>query len=348
MFEDITAESIKKNILDTIQTDIDKREGSYTSEMVAPTSNEIWKIYDSMNALLPIAFVDETSGEYIDKRVGEVGITRKPGTKAKVSLTLTGTSGTIVPAGTAFLTAAGLEYETDTDATLTSGTASVNATAADVGEAYNVPAGSIVNQYNSMAGIAAVTNASAATGGTDPETDESLVNRYYAYLQKPATSGNVHHYEQWALEVDGVGAVKVNPLKNGPGTVGVLVVGPEKQPVSADVVTACAAHIEENRPIGASVTVESAAGLTIDISATVSIDASTTLETVKTDISAAVGEYLKSIAFQDYTLIYNHVGYLLLGIKGVSDYSGLTVNGGTSNLTIAANQVPVLGTVTLS
>lgn len=348
MFEDITAESIKQNILNAMQTDIDKREGSYTSDMVAPVATELWKVYTAMNALLPIAFVDETSGEYIDKRAAEVGITRKAGTKAHAKLTLTGTAGTVVPAGTVFLTSDGLEYETDADAVLdSSGTAVVTVNAAEVGETYNVPAGSITNQYNSLAGLSSVTNQAAAVGGTDPETDESLVNRYYAYLQKPATSGNAHHYEQWALEVDGVGAVKVTPLQNGPGTVGVLIAGPEKQPVDSEIVAACAAHIEENRPIGATVTVESAKGLTIDVSATVTIESSTTKETVQAALYEAVDAYLKSIAFENYTVLYNHIAYLLLGIDGVIDYTALTVNGGTANISIADDEVPVLGTVTV-
>ena len=349
MFEEITAESIRQNILDAMKTDIDKREGSYTGDMAAPVATELWKVYTAMNALLPIAFVDATSGQYIDRRAAEVGITRKAGTKARAGLTLTGAEGTVIPAGTMFLTADGLEYATDSAAALDgSGTAAVTATAAEVGEVFNVPAGSIVSQYNSIAGLSAVTNNAAAAGGTDPETDESLVGRYYAYLQKPATSGNVHHYEQWALEVDGVGAVRVTPLAEGPGTVGVLIAGPEKRPVSPEVVAACAAHIEENRPIGAAVAVESAEGLTVDVSASIATESGTTAEAVRAALSKAVAEYLSGLAFSGYPVPYNHIAYLLTGSRGGTDYTALTVNGGTDNISIAEDQVPVLGTVTVS
>lgn len=348
MFEDITPESIRQDILNNIQTGLDKREGSFLSDMVAPISEKIWNTMMAMNSLIPIAFVDETSGEYIDKRAGEVGITRKPGTKSHVELRFTGEAGTVVPKGTIFLTQDGLEYITSTDVTLGESGATAAADAAEEGEAYNVSSGSITNQYNSIAGLSTVTNDAASSGGTDPETDKSLVDRYYAYLQKPATSGNVHHYEQWALEVDGVGAVKVTPLQDGPGTVGVLIVGPQKQPVAADVVDACKAHIEANRPIGASVTVKSAEGLTINVTASITIEASTTKDTVQTAFQKALDDYLKSIAFSNYTLLYNHIAFLLLGIDGVTDYTDLKVNGGTSNITISANQVPVLGAVTVS
>lgn len=347
MFEDITPESIKGEILSEI-TAVDTREGSYINNVVSPTATQLWKAYDSMNAVIPIAFIDETSGEYIDKRCAEHGITRKPGTKAHAVLTLTGTDGTMIPAGTVFLTLDGMEYETTVAVTIASGTAAVTANADEVGEAYNVPPNSITNQYKSISGLSAVTNAAAATGGTDPESDESLVTRYYNYLQKPATSGNVHHYEQWALEVNGVGAVKVTPLANGPGTVGVMIVGADKQPVSGEVVTACAAHIEEVRPIGPEITVESAAALPINVTATVSIDTGTTLETVQAELTDKLETYLKSIAFVKYQVLYNQVAYILLGIESVTDYTELTVNGATANITVAANQVPVIGTVVVS
>ncbi|WP_312695611.1 baseplate J/gp47 family protein [Caproiciproducens sp.] len=348
MFEDITPDSIKENILSEMKVDVDKREGSYTNDMIGPTALELWKVYDSMNASIPIFYIDETSGEYIDKKCAERGITRKAGSAAHVDLTFTGTDGTVIPAGTVFLTRDGLEYQTVKAATIASGAATVTANAAEVGEAYNVPAGSIANQYNSISGLTGITNASAATGGTDQESDKSLVDRYYNYLQKPATSGNTHHYEQWALEVNGVGGVKVTPLANGAGTVGILIVGQDKQPVGNEIVENCVAHIEASRPIGASVTVASASGFAINVEATITVESSTTKEKVRTKFTASLDTYLKGIAFIKYQVLYNQIAFLLLGINGVIDYSALTINSGTSNIAIEPNQVPVLGTVVMN
>lgn len=347
MFEDITPESIKEEILADITT-ADTREGSYTNNLVSPTATQLWKVYDGMNAVVPIVYIDETSGEYIDKKCNERGITRKAGTKAHTELKLTGNDGVAIPSGTIFLTTDGLEYEASSAATILAGTATITVNAVEVGESYNAAAGSIVNQYNNISGLTSVTNVAAATGGTDPETDASLVARYYAYMQKPATSGNVHHYEQWALEVDGVGGVKVNPLANGPGTVGVLIVDSDKQPVASEIVANCAAHIEANRPIGAMVTVASATGLAINVAATVTIESSTTKALVQAAFIEKLDAYLKSIAFQKYTVTYNQIAYILLGIDGLTDYTSLTVNSGNINITVATDQVPVLGTVVIS
>ena len=54
------------------------------------------------------------------------------------------------------------------------------------------------------------------------------------------------------------------------------------------------------------------------------------------------------LAFSASTLRYNQVAYLLLSIPGVSDFTALTINGGTGNVSIGDEQVPVKGTVTLA
>ena len=46
-----------------------------------------------------------------------------------------------------------------------------------------------------------------------------------------------------------------------------------------------------------------------------------------------------------YTMIYNRVAALLLTIPGVVNYTALTVNGKTEDVSIPAGSVPVLGEV---
>lgn len=349
MYESLTVEEIKADIISRLDvSELDTREGSFINDMISAAAYKIWVTFQSLDAVVPIAYVDETSGAYIDKRCSEYGITRKTGTKATATLTITGTDGTVIPAGKVFVTSDGYQFETDEAATIASGTAAVTATAAEVGEDYNVGAGEITLQLKNLSGITAVTNAAAATGGADAETDAALVARLYDFLQNTATSGNAAHYKQWALSVEGVGAAKVTPLADGPGTVGVLIVGNDNGPVDSTIVENCAAYIEANRPIGATVTVESATGLEIDVAATITIDSTTTKAAVQAALSAALDEYLQSIAFDKYTLVYNRIAYMLLDIAGVVDYSVLTINGGTVNIAIAAGEVPVIGTVVIS
>lgn len=348
MFEDRTPENIRSEVLSAMEDRVQTREGSFAAEMAGPVAAEASMVYEAMKAMLPAFYVDEDSGGFIDLAASRYGIFRKEGTQAAASIRLTGRANMTVPAGTVFLTEDGLEFSLDASVTLgTDGTGEGTVTAAAVGDAYNVPEGAITQMVMTLTGLEGWTSGAAA-GGTDPETDRDLVGRLYDYWRKPSTSGNVYDYEKWALEVDGVGAAKILPLWNGPGTVKVLLAGPERRPVEESVVSAALSHIEQLRPIGAAVTVESAGGAPIHVSAALTLDGSVTLAEAKAKFTEKLEEYLQGLAFDSYTVLFNRIAFLLMDVSGVTDYRALTVNGGTSNVTVPADKVPVVGTVSLT
>ena len=220
MFEEKTPENIREQILASMSTELDKREGSYTSDLVSPVAYEIWKLYDKMNELIPIAFVDETSGEYIDKRCAEYGITRKEPQKASGYVKLTcsvDSNDKQVPLNTCFETneekAEDRKRYYSTEAvTIKNGTALVTVEAEKTGAAYNVGTGTITQLQTELTGITvqSIINEKAVAGGTDePESDKDLVERLYKRLRDAGTSGNASHYQQWATEVPGIGDAKV-------------------------------------------------------------------------------------------------------------------------------------------
>ena len=346
MFDDITPESIKADILGELAGPLDTREGSFADDMAGPLALAIYKLYRDMNRIPDIAWVHEDSGLYLDEAAADVGIEpRKAGEKAKAVLQITGLPGARVPVGKLFCTETGLNFAVTREAVLPeSGVLRVPAAAQAVGAGYNVEAGAIVLQYDNDPAITAVCNPEPAEGGTDAENDTVLYRRIVAARQKPSTSGNVYDYERWALEVPGVGAVRVFPLRDGPGTVRVLIVDGEKKPVDAAVIERCAAQIEEKRPIGAAVTVATATECPVSIAADVELDEP--LDTVLPRFRDALVEYLSGIAFSEHEILCNRVGALLIRTPGVRDYANLTINGGTGNVALTDEQVPVPGTVT--
>ena len=58
--------------------------------------------------------------------------------------------------------------------------------------------------------------------------------------------------------------------------------------------------------------------------------------------------YYKPAEDVSYTLIYNRVVAILLNIPGVENFTSLTVNGGTADITIQAGQIPVAGEVSVT
>lgn len=351
-FDSLTPEGIQDMLRAFIEDDLGlyAGEGGLLNIILAPGAYVFWEALQALRAQVSISFVDETSGAYIDKAAAAYGITRKPGTPASVDVTFTGTANAVVPAGTMCVTADGLGFLTDEELTLgEDGNSTVPATSDDVGAVYNVPAQAIVTTQESVAGVSGVTNDAAAAGGTDPETDAALFARLDAYRKTPPTSGNDRHYHQWALEVNGIGAASVIRCWDGPGTVKVIVADMELRPVEEDKVAEVAAYIETQRPVTAEVTVESAEGVGVQVAVTVETDGTVSKSNTEQAFTDRLAEYLGTLAFQTGAeVVYNRVLAIVMGLDGVTDCSGLTVNGGTANVPLDADEVPLLGTVTVN
>lgn len=351
-FDSLTPEGVQDMLRAFIEDELglSTAEGTLLQIILAPGAYVFWEGLQVLRAQVPISFVDETSGSFIDKDAAGYGITRKPGTAASVTLTFTGSAGTTVPAGTLCVTQDGLGFATDEDLTLgEDGSGTVTATADAVGTAYNVLAGAIVSTQQAVSGVTSLTNEAAAAGGTDPETDAALFARLDAYKKTPPTSGNDRHYHQWALEVNGVGAASVIRCWDGPGTVKVIIADMALHPVTDELRSEVAAYIETQRPVTAEVTVESAAGVPVTVSVTVSTDGTVFKLDTERELTERLAEYLGEIAFTEGAeVVYNRVLALVMGLPGVTDCSGLTINGGTANVPLDATQIPMLGSVTVN
>lgn len=350
IFEDRTPEVIKAEILASLNesgVEIDTREGSYTNTLISQISYALWQHSQLLSGLLPIVFPGPDSGEYLDKHAAQLGMVRQPGTKARAEVTFTGTNGTVIPGGTAvYAPDSGLRYLTLDTVTITNETAVATVEAESIGVDYNVPAGSISSMAVNLPGIDTLSNREAASGGSAPESDAELYARIHDRLSLPITSGNANHYIQWAKETDGVRYASCIPLWNGNGTVKVVIAGADKGPVDEEIRASCAAHIEEAKPIGATVTVVSVTEVKLPVTAAVTLVTGYSIEDVTSQLTSAISDLLDQQGFgQAVTIPYSRFLACLLQCPGVADYSTFTVNGGTSAVTVDAEVVPIIGTV---
>lgn len=347
LFEGLTPERLLERVLGRMDTDLQTREGSYAYDQAAPMCMELWRMYMTMEELVEAFYVNEHSGKYLDDHARLFAMSRREGTKAACSVTLEGTDGTVIPAGTGFYTENGLEFGLAAEVTLADGQGTGLLRSAQVGKRYNVPAGSVSRIARSVRGLDRFV-CGEAEGGTDPESDEDLFARIDQRRKRPPTSGNPDHYRQWALSVDGVGDVRVTRLWRGPGTVKVLICGYDRLPVDDAVAERCAAYIETQRPIGAQVTVVSAQACPVRVGARVVLLPTAARAAVQEELRRLTAQYLAETAFQEYVVYAHRVGALLMSIDGVVDYSELTINGQEGNLTLDADSVPVLEEVALT
>jgi len=350
--ENNTEDIIKQRMIGNIPSDIDSSEGSFIYDAIAPVGTEMAQAYISLDEVLNMVFAINAAengySSYLDLKCSEFGMTRKSGVNATGQVTFSGAETTPIPSGSLIQTAGGLQYVTTAGAVITGGVATVNVQASDIGSDYNIPAGIITQIPVSIPGITAVNNINPITGGAEVESDDALLQRLLLQVQNPATSGNSAHYIQWALSVAGIGAATVFPTWSGAGTVKICAVDSNMQPLSSALLTALSNYIESQRPIGATVSYESATALPINVVANVTRNTAYSQAQIVTAFTNAFVNYLKGIALKQNYVSYAIIGSLLLATPGVTDYSGLTINGGSVNITIGTEQVATLGTVTVN
>lgn len=335
MFENMTYENILDDMLSRVTSDVDKREGSIIYDALAPAAYKLAEQYFMLNNFIDLVSGDTATGEYLDRVVNDYGITRKKATYAIRTIETT----IDVAIGTRW----GLK---DTSYIIIEkiSTNNYKAKCEQLGEIGNIYTGILENIDNVNEVTATLTD--IIESGAEEENDDNLRSRFYQQLQAPATSGNSDNYRTWALQVEGVGDVKVFPLANGPGTVKLLVVDSDMG-IDETLESKVYNYIEKLRPIGAEVVVDSPTSKVINISANVNIDGTRLLDNIKQSFSDEISKYLKDITFETYTVSYAKIGSILLGIEGVLDYSDLKINNNNSNVTISETEMAIAGSVDL-
>jgi uncharacterized phage protein gp47/JayE len=346
MYEDRTEENIKQEMLDNITDKVDKTENSFVHDAISPAAIKFAEAYIDLEVLSGKLDVENLEGDELERYVYQhSGIERRPATKARGTVRVEGEEGARVSRGD--LVAAGdinfIVLESKDIGV--EGFTEVEVECEELGTIGNVPADAITQFPISILGITNVYNPEPATGGYEEESDRELLERYYEKIKTPAISGNKHHYLVWAKEVVGVGDARVIPLWDGPGTVKVVIIDSNKEPASQALIDEVSKHIEEERPIGADVTVTSAQPKKIDMELTIIKDEMHTLEQVKANIRKGISDYFAEVAFRQDFISYAHIGRVLLDCEGVLDYSDLTINGDTENITLDYEEIPILDEV---
>ena len=343
MFTNQTYEIIKQRILDNTNITIDKREGSFLSNMVSPLSQELAKAYINMSDILNLGFIEDNFDTFLDKRVSEFGVYRKQGAKAIGEIKVEGQEGVTIENGT-IIKANGLYFTVLNDIELPNDNV-IYVEANEVGYKYNLLANTEFELVEKNGKITKLVNEVDFTNGVDIETDEDLRKRFVKVVNNPSTSGNKNHYEEWALEVNGVGRAIVYPLWNGNGTVKVMIIGNDNKPVSEEIIEACESHITESMPIGCQLTVITPSLLNVSIKANIQLKEGYELEDVKLEFEASLNEYLKDVTNE---LTYSKVYGLLVNHQGIGDINNLLVNDSNNNIAISEDKIINVSEIILS
>lgn len=342
MFDAVSKAEILARLKEGTESVTSNIEGSFNSDMLTANSLEFEKVYTELSLLKDAAFADTSWGEFLTMRAAEFGVIRKKAVKAIGTLTITGTDNARIPKGSLFATMNDTKFYTIADAIITGGYCTVAIEAGTAGAAGIVGHDEITQIPMSIPGVTKVTNTDSTQDGYNEESDSELLERYLLKVRTPATSGNKYHYMQWAREVPGVGNAKVFPLWAGAGTVKVIIVDSNNQTASEELIKKVVDHIEENKPIGATVTVTTAKAKNINITAVVvgsiSVD----------EFKEKTTKYFKTLSLKLDYVARARIGKLLLECSGVEDYDNLQLNSKSENILLTIEELPTLGEVVLN
>ena len=144
-----------------------------------------------------------------------------------------------------------------------------------------------------------------------------------------------------------MGAAKIFPLANGPGTVKVVITSSEQAAAGDSLVELVRNYIEERRPVGAAVSVISAVEKEISITAKVKLKNGVNLGTAQELFLSEFTNFLRGGAFDLTYVSLARTGNLLLNTAGVEDFSDLTLNGQSKNIELTDEEIAVAGSVVL-
>lgn len=156
----------------------------------------------------------------------EYGIPRNVAQKSTGTATVTGTNGSVIPAGSLLQNASGIIFVVDTEVTLVGTSGTIALTAQTTGADGNEITGATISFVSPISGVD--TNATVLTpgfdGGLDEEDVEDWRDRLLIRKRRPPHGGAEHDYIAWAMENAGVTRAWTFPQYMGVGTIGLAFV----------------------------------------------------------------------------------------------------------------------------
>lgn len=284
---------------------------------------------------------DTAETELLDRHGAIWGIGRRPAAPARGPVSLVGTAGTVIPAGTEFRRADDARYTLDGAVSLIAGLGTGQVTAVLGGAGGDALAGQPLTAIAPVIGLTSAAIAPPGLQGRDVEDDGTLRARIIARIQTPPSGGTREDYLAWALAVPGVERAFVFAPHVGLGTVGVAILGPGGALPSLGLVAAVQAALDVRRPVTASV--NAFAPPTLAVSVTLSIAPDT--GEMRADVTAALAAYFAAEAAPGETLRRSRLSEVVSGVAGEA-WHGMAEP--LTDVVPGPTEMPILGVVTFA
>lgn len=179
--------------------------------------------YQHQEWILRQAFADTADSAYLEKHAAKYGIYRKTATFAGGKVRVRGAVGATVPVGQQINVGDKVYLAAESAVIGALGSAEIAVIATVAGSAQNQATETTAILQSVPTGIDSSAVLLTMVGGTDAESDESLLARYEERLRRPAAGGNQYDFRNWCLEVPGVVDAFIYPLRRGNGFVDAVI-----------------------------------------------------------------------------------------------------------------------------
>lgn len=316
----------------------------------------IMTIFEAVARPIEQAYIDTRNGYSNNLRAIPYSVfdfKQKTGAKASVSVKFTRnealSSVSTIPTGTRVSNGT-LVFITTEVGTIESGQTEsdgVEATAENIGLEYNVPAETVTTiESNLTAEIVGVNNPYQATGGTDAETQTQMLQRF-KYMINGLQGSNKYGIMAGVLGLEGVRSVGIEehfPPKSNIYNFTVYVddgTGRLTEELRNECFDLINGNDTEEKPglraAGVNVDVQAASIISISVEVTATIYRVEEARIID-DITTKLQEYINGLGIHE-NVVLSSIVVLLKQISGITDISGLTLNGSTDNISIGVNQI---------
>lgn len=378
--EQYTYKYLMSQALSFVDDSLDKREGSIIYDALAPACYVLVGYYMQLYQVVKNSFAVTATGEWLDQRVKESGITRREATSAVKRADFTDDAGqaAVVRIGTRWSTVSSTnpityrvtaQYEQNGDPVAGAYELTCE-TLGTIGQEYTGP----IIPVDFVKGVAAATMSTTLIPGRDAETDDELRERYFEEMSAKAFGGNISDYRNKTREIIGVGDLQIYPVWNGGGTVKLSIVDTAFRAASNEFVQEVQNLIDPVNasgvqgdglgiaPIDHKVTVVAPEEVTVNITASIVLQVPYEVGQVQPAVEQAIEAYMVELRhdwatpneFNEYALsVYaSRITAAIVGVPGISNVTNVRLNGAAADITLQQTgqkqQIPVKGTVTLN
>lgn len=352
--------------LNDVADDRDKRTGSIIYDALAPSSGEMAQNYIEIAIYTEQTYLLTATGENLDRKGAEYGVTREVATQAKRLGKLVDTNNNLVniPINSRFTVP-------KSNNTITYYISEYQSTGIPVficeqtGTQGNEYIGELLPLF-SISNLKTAEISGILTPAQDKEDDDSYRQRIITRLNQKGFGGNIQDYKDYFTEnITGTSEPKVYPIWNGGGTVKVSVLDSEYNPISDGFKELIKETLDPEEytgqgvgiaPIGHKVTVDTPQKSEVNIEADVTLEG-VTVGQIITSVKDSLENYFYETrsTWVDYETIRIFVAQVIARIletQGIQNVTNVKLNDQSNDLaftsTAEVQYVPVLGEVTLN